>query len=611
MRIFSLFLLQFMLLISTSSYSQEAITQYDVTVKVRKDRSLWVLEEIKVNVEGDKIVHGIFRDIINVMQDSSGNYYRYKTFIREVKRDGIDETYRMIKDSDFLRVQIGDEESELIHKEYTYTITYTMAGQVRYFEDHDEIYWNAIGSYWEFPVLQSSVSVELPDEAQIKNVYAYSGPLGSVDCDCSFRPSASNKATFKLNNGLESQEGFTVSVSWDKGVIAPPSSADLRSDRSHMMRSRKYALWIMYGSAILILAFYYLIWRKVGKDPKKGAIIPRWDPPQNLPPSAMRYIYKMGFDRQVMPTCLISTAVKGRIEIEQEKGFFLKKITDSSHSELSPDEQITLDKIFEKEEILEVDNVNSSTFEGAAIELQKHLRKTYKKVNFSQNYWWLVPGVMASLGAYIFSMIYLRENNVISLLTFSMMFLLFIFITIKSRRKTRLYTAFFALSFGAGAIAYFFKETAVDASIAFIPGAAVLFLCNFIFYYLLPAPTKEGRKLMDHIAGFKLYLSTAEKDRLNLLNPPEENLELFESLFPYALALGVEQKWSEKFRDKLDQEEYKPSWYQSTIHSTSIAGMTSAMGSSFTSSVSSASSSSSGSSGSSGGGGGGGGGGGW
>ena len=70
---------------------------------------------------------------------------------------------------------------------------------------------------------------------------------------------------------------------------------------------------------------------------------------------------------------------------------------------------------------------------------------------------------------------------------------------------------------------------------------------NTLFYHLLKAPTRIGRTMLDKIEGFKLFLSVTEKDRLNLLNPPEQTPELFEKYLPYALALGVEQAWAEQF----------------------------------------------------------------
>jgi uncharacterized membrane protein len=151
--------------------------------------------------------------------------------------------------------------------------------------------------------------------------------------------------------------------------------------------------------------------------------------------------------------------------------------------------------------------------------------------------------------------------------------------------------------------------------------AAGLFL-NILFYRLLKAPTLLGRRILDQIDGFKLYLGVAEKDRLNLENPPERTPQLFERFLPYALALGVEQAWCEQFAAVLAAAgaggiEYRPSWYSGAswtgISSTTFA---TSMSHSLSNAISSAStapgsSSGGGGGGSSGGGGGGGGGGGW
>ncbi len=121
-----------------------------------------------------------------------------------------------------------------------------------------------------------------------------------------------------------------------------------------------------------------------------------------------------------------------------------------------------------------------------------------------------------------------------------------------------------------------------------------------------------------------MYLSVAEKDRLNLMHEPELTAERFEKLLPYAIALGVENEWGQKFENALkrsmeETKKYRPAWYTGTgagPAAFSLSNFTSTMGSSFSSAISSAStaagsSSGSGGGGSSGGGGGGGGGGGW
>jgi uncharacterized membrane protein len=138
------------------------------------------------------------------------------------------------------------------------------------------------------------------------------------------------------------------------------------------------------------------------------------------------------------------------------------------------------------------------------------------------------------------------------------------------------------------------------------------------------AHTPAGRRLLDHIEGFRLYLDVAEKDELNLRNPPAMTPALFEAFLPYALALGVEQRWAERFNDSLPAGQaaaYQPAWYHGSWSSgpggmANIGAATAAVTSAVSSSIAAAatppgSSSGSGGGGFSGGGGGGGGGGGW
>ena len=160
------------------------------------------------------------------------------------------------------------------------------------------------------------------------------------------------------------------------------------------------------------------------------------------------------------------------------------------------------------------------------------------------------------------------------------------------------------------------------------PGVVMILAMGFtnaLFFHLMRAPTRMGRKVMDQLEGFRMYLSVAEKDRMNLMNPPAETPELFEKYLPYALALDVEQKWSERFADVLkaarmaDGTPYHPYWYHGTTWSSLWAtGFASGLGGAFSGAISSSSTAPGSSSGSggggggfSGGGGGGGGGGGW
>lgn len=61
--------------------------------------------------------------------------------------------------------------------------------------------------------------------------------------------------------------------------------------------------------------------------------------------------------------------------------------------------------------------------------------------------------------------------------------------------------------------------------------------------------TKEGDQVMDQIAGFKRYLTSAEGPRLPEPASVEKKLLVYESYLPYAVALGVGRQWADAFRD--------------------------------------------------------------
>jgi uncharacterized membrane protein len=141
----------------------------------------------------------------------------------------------------------------------------------------------------------------------------------------------------------------------------------------------------------------------------------------------------------------------------------------------------------------------------------------------------------------------------------------------------------------------------------------------------MKAPTFAGRRLMDEVAGFKMFLGAVDGDRLNRAAPPEQTPAVFEKFLPYALALDVEQDWAQKFSGILagagaapggSGVAYAPSFYSgSSWSSFTGASFASSFGNSLTSAISSSAtapgSGGGGGSGGSGGGGGGGGGGGW
>ncbi|MEI8178887.1 MAG: hypothetical protein WCG38_09610, partial [Aestuariivirga sp.] len=79
----------------------------------------------------------------------------------------------------------------------------------------------------------------------------------------------------------------------------------------------------------------------------------------------------------------------------------------------------------------------------------------------------------------------------------------------------------------------------------------LLVMVNLFAVTLLGAFTPAGRQIVNQIAGFKLYLETAERERLNVLHEEETGTLSFEPHLPYAVALACENAWGDKFVDEL------------------------------------------------------------
>jgi uncharacterized membrane protein len=71
----------------------------------------------------------------------------------------------------------------------------------------------------------------------------------------------------------------------------------------------------------------------------------------------------------------------------------------------------------------------------------------------------------------------------------------------------------------------------------------------------MPQKTDNGMRAYEHILGFKLYLKTAEKDRIHF----QEKEHLFYKFLPYAMTLGIAKKWSRTFGDIFKNP---PNWYE-------------------------------------------------
>ncbi len=375
---------------------------------------------------------------------------------------------------------------------------------------------------------------------------------------------------------------------------------------------------------------------KIKEDDGKYSLIRLKTDTTALSKEEKKIAEKLTFSKSGVPGLQAEEALKQIDSLKNSSNFFARKLsgvlTSAIQSRLKtmPKNDGETDGQYE----LELKNTNHTIFSSAINSLKKELKNSYEKIYFITNRKQFIIGAVISFVFLLLSILMGRGEQAFLLVWISIWslgvgaLLINLFRTWKrafsggrikaSLIGTLIFSSLFALPFLIGEIVGIWFFYSMGSLLSGIIAGIIIFL-NVLFYHLLKAPTLLGRKLLDKIEGFEMYLSTAEKERLNYLTPVEKTPELFEKYLPYAFALNVEQKWSEQFSDVLAKaaidQNYSPVWYSGTAWSSfNAAGFASSFSSSFSSAVSSSSSapgSSSGSGGSSGGGGGGGGGGGW
>jgi len=542
----------------------ERILDYRSEIEVKADATVIVAEHIAVEAAGEIIRRGIYRDFPTDYRDRLGNRYRVAFEVLEVTRNGAPEPYHTERRANGVRVYVGRADRFVEHGRQDYRIVYRTDRQLGYFERHDELYWNVTGNGWDLPIDRAGAVVRLPDGVPMGEVTleAYTGRQGSTEqsyaADIDGR-----EAVISATRSLGPREGFTIVVGWPKGHVHEPGPAE----RVARTLADNRGLLLAVLGLLLVLGYLGWAWSRYGRDPRKGVIFPHYAPPERYSPASARYIMRMGYDHRAFTAAIISLAVKGHIEIDEHEGkYTLVKL--ASDQPLAAGEQALRDALFAKGVFVELDNKNHALMRAARRAHERSLKRDYRKIYFYTNSNLLLP----SLGA----------------------------------------TAALVLAIGL-----------LDAFRPMVFAVlGVILLAHIVFAWLLRAPTARGRMLMDKLEGFRSYLEVAEKDELNLRNPPEKTPELFERYLPFALALGVEQQWAEKFAalfarlDRQQETSYRPTWYRGDFHAADIGKFTSGIGSSLSTAIASAStppgsSSGGGGGGSSGGGGGGGGGGGW
>ena len=572
-------LLACLLLLPLAALADERILEFHSDIVIVEDGWIEVTETIRVRAEGNRIRRGIYRDFPTDYRDRLGNETVVDFDILSVQRNGAREDHHTQGIRDGIRTYFGNANRYLNTGEHTYVFRYRASRMLGFFDQHDEFYWNVTGINWEFPIDKASATVSFGFDvpAAALTAEAYTGAFGYTKRDYTSRIDSSGRVHFETTRVLPPLNGLTIVVGWPSGLIAPPSDMQ----RLGWLLKDNANLLIAVVGFLLLLAYYIPVWRHFGKDPEEGVLVTRYDPPDGFSPASLRYIQQMYYDDKVMTAAIVNLAVKRYLRIDVEEGsdgflgigkeddkYILVKTDPLGRPPpMAPGEKELYDELFRGRSRIELEQDNHAVLGAAKSAHKDSLASDYKQHYFKFNGLLNVPAILLLIVTAVLSMS--QGPSVFSIVTI-----------------------------------------------------VAMAITTIIFAVIMKRPTLRGRKLLDEMIGFQDYLEIAEKHEMELRNPPEKTPQLFEKYLPYALALGVDQRWSEKFADILknaqmgDGSPYQPTWYGGSWDRFNVGSTTSALSHSLNSAVTHSvsppgSSSGGGGGGFSGGGGGGGGGGGW
>jgi uncharacterized membrane protein len=505
----------FLLVLPGVSCAEEVVRNYVVQITVNENSSVDIFETIEYDF-GDYRRHGIYRDIPIKYKANIGNR-DVRLNIKSVSRDGFPEPYSETRHGDDKRLKIGDANTK-ISGLHTYRIGYTVFGALNSFEDFDELYWNAIPDGWEVPILNVTTKITAPND--FLSTSCYKGKFGSKEgCESVSVKSAS--VTYSSQN-LEAYEGMTIVVSLPKGAVNLPSLA-------------KELLWWLKSNFVIFIPLFvffimYRIWNEKGRDAKgRGTIIPRYEPPIALTPAFLGSVVDGTLNDSDITADIIYLAEQGYLNINRidEKKFLGSKTEyilewRGDYSELDKKEQLVAELIF-----------GSSVIIGESVKLSdlqkdKTISKRRKKLKENIDEELKRKGYFAN----------------------------------KPGRTREIYMTA-PIIVGTFIFVFWFVNILLSISIV------ISLLIVVAFGYLMPKRTKKGAEMLEHILGFKDFLSVTEKDRLDFHNAPKRSPKEFMENLPYAIALGVEKKWAEQFKSiHIDS----PDWYRGGSISNFTAG---------------------------------------
>lgn len=487
-----------------------AIKHFDATIAVNKDATVDVTETITVHFSGSW--NGLYRTI-------PVEYHTPQGFNWTLRLEFLGATSG--PEATPLNVEQNRERHYMKYKIYvpgaqdvtrTINLHYRATNGLRFFADHDELYWNITGDEWDVPIEGASAVITLPEGATGLRAIAFNGAYGSTARDA-LVDTAGTTIRVRMPKGLGFHEGVTAVVGWNKGLIPEPTSTEKAADFAE-------SNWPLAIPLVVFVLMYWL-WSRVGRDPSRLPVVVQYEPPGPLTPAEAGTLLDESVDMRDITATVVDLAVRGHLKIEEKedealfglikrKDFIFHMLDGPATPPLAAHERSVYHGIFATGRDVRLSELEHRFYKYLpAIRDQVFsnlvTRGLYRTRPDKVKGAWAVGGVVLGL----------------------------------------------IIVFGGVSIAPSLSMTPVPFFLAALLTGVIM----IGFAQIMPARTVAGARSLEKLMGFEEFLRRVDGERFErVVKTPE----LFEKYLPYAMAFKVEKRWAHAFQDIYREP---PQWY--------------------------------------------------
>ncbi|WP_292660274.1 DUF2207 domain-containing protein, partial [Nitratifractor sp.] len=565
--------------LSLHAGEDEAIRDYNITVRLLSNGSLHITEAIAYDFNGNRR-HGIYREIPTKMRLLSllppadlqmGEFQvTMDGHVVRVQKERYNDEERGLP---FIRLIIGDYDHTYIGV-HLYHISYRVGRAVLAELKGDKLRWNLIGTDWEVPIRHYRARIVLPDilDRTHVTVRAWEGYYGSKEPPKT-PPRWLNDRTLLLSGeGLERFQGVTVQIDDPNGILRQAGAALLRPP-----------LW-GWGYLLLLAALLVWFWRWAVRRarlfglhsliPSVG-IAPQYHPPEGLSVFQSAYLLQLDPLDKALGPALVELAVNGYLTIAKDgdKRYLLRYTGKAPASDLTSDQLQILQSLFSKSDRFVIDPKSKDSYET--------LQKTLTWIEEGLEHWGRDTNLMV-LGMWESATMYLRSYLKTLFLPFFLVLLwnwlryeswsvllatltefiflsIFFYVIVRSWQRRSAVIFLLGMVFVGAFWAYTWFGGLKDALIDW-PAAiylTLLFVPLIYYYPLLGRYGPRGEELRRKLFGWKRFVKRVDKDRIRRF--VQEDPVYLDRTMPYAMLFGVSDAW-EKLYDLFTHRQSSRIW---------------------------------------------------